>query len=570
MLCQLFLLAALSPSGEEPLQNPGFEARSSRSEPVPGWVLELGARNGAKKPESTVELDRKERHGGRASLRFSGDANTRGWLIARQEIPVRPGGKYELEAWTRAEGVRPNGFGIDNCYVGLIFLDGAGQTVGREFVSPARPDSGWSVQRIRLEAADSARSGQIYLFLSMIGDLWVDDLSLEIDGGEELPELELVFSEDFADAKRLSSKWKREVGATNGDPAVDSTWGIDPEEGAPDSPRSLRLAGDVATTRWQFLKRELPAEPGDLWRFRGLVKARDVRQEGVQFANLHVSVGFLDRRGDLIGSARFASAEPGTFDWKELVARGLAPEETRKVRVGVFLSMSGEAWFDDLELHRQEGGTPPYGDWGTIEGTEIVLRYSPAHPEASGMQGYFRRLEQARAEICRRLDVEFDEPITVFIYRDNDEGRLLTGADLDFADPEKRRVHQRTNSFIAHEMVHVIAHNRLEYSGTDILGEGIAVWLNGQSEDAHHRRAMELLSKGELPSVDDLLHRFRELDAGYPAAGSFCGYLIRTHGLEVFKEIYPLEDPSGRLRELVDESFADMEPGWHEHLRKFR
>ncbi len=566
----LLLLAMLALAGGDSTHEADFEAKPTRSEPVPGWTLELGARNGATKPESVVEIDRKERHGGKASLRLSGDSNTRGWLIAKQEIPVRPGGKYELEAWTKTEGVKPNGFGIDNCYVGLVFFDAAGEVVGRQFQHPTRPDSGWSKQRVKLEAADSARRGEIYLFLSMIGDFWVDDLTLAIEGGEQLPELELVFSEDFADQKRLSSKWKREVGATNGDARRDSVWEIDPEVGAPNSPRSLYLAGDAETTRWQLHSRTFDAEPGDLWRMRGLVKAQDVRAEGPQFTNLYLSLAFLDRRGDPIGNARFATCEPGTFDWKELVAEGVAPLATRKLRAALFLSMSGEAWFDDLELHKQEGGTPPYGDWKTVEGDEIVLRHSPTHPEASGMKSYHRRLEQAKAQICRSLEVEFDEPITVFLYRDNDEGRLLTGGSLDFADPQNRRVHQRWNSFIAHEMVHVIAHTKLRYSGTGILGEGIAVWLNGQSEDAHHRRAMELLSKDELPSVDDLLQRFRQQEAGYPAAGSFCGFLIDTHGLEAFKEIYPLDDPSAKLAELVGESFTDMQPAWHEHLRKFR
>ena len=212
----------------------------------------------------------------------------------------------------------------------------------------------------------------------------------------------------------------------------------------------------------------------------------------------------------------------------------------------------------------------PYGGWETIDRDEIVLRYAPDHPQARGMREYAVRLEQARAEICRRLDLEFEDPITVFVYKALDEGRALTGGSLDFADPENRRVHQRLESYIGHEMVHVIAHTQLGYSGTGILGEGIAVWLNGQSPARHHARSAELRAAGELPSVRDLVERFREQDAGYPAAGSFCGYLIDEHGLEVFKEIYPLDDPSERLRELVDVGFEDLEPGWHALLEKSR
>ena len=41
--------------------------------------LTLGAQNGATIPESKVELDAKEKHGGKTSLHLSGDASTRGW-----------------------------------------------------------------------------------------------------------------------------------------------------------------------------------------------------------------------------------------------------------------------------------------------------------------------------------------------------------------------------------------------------------------------------------------------------------------------------------------------------------
>ncbi|MEE8469305.1 MAG: hypothetical protein V3T22_12665, partial [Planctomycetota bacterium] len=115
------LLLAVCPAlqADDPVTNGDFEAQARRDQPVPGWVLEIGATNGAQAPQSDVELDRNVRHGGRSSVHFHGDPATRAWWILKQEIPVRPGGRYHLEAWTRTEGVKPNGFGLDNCYVGL-------------------------------------------------------------------------------------------------------------------------------------------------------------------------------------------------------------------------------------------------------------------------------------------------------------------------------------------------------------------------------------------------------------------------------------------------------------------
>ena len=229
--------------------------------------------------------------------------------------------------------------------------------------------------------------------------------------------------------------------------------------------------------------------------------------------------------------------------------------------------MSGTAWFDDLALTVEQGYPVPYGDWITLEGKGVVLRYPPDHPHAKEMKAHLSALEQSKQTTCRALEVEFPEKITVFLYRDEEQGRNLTGASLDFADPEHRCVHQLWDSYIGHEMVHVIAHNTLRHAQTGLLGEGLAVWLNGGLRD-HHAIARELFEAGTLPSVKDMLDDFRGGQNGYSAAGSFCGFLLETYGLEVFKQLYPLTDPSAKLRELEQKSFEDLEPAWHERLRK--
>lgn len=550
------------------LANGDFEARA-RGDAIAGWTLELGAQNGATKPESKVELDKKEKHGGKASLRFSGDRNTRGWLIAKQEIPVRPGGDYTLEGWTKTAGVAPNGFGLDNCYIGLVFFDAAGSFLTRDFQFPAKPDSGWTKQRSRLTAGPNAHTGYVYVFLSMLGELWVDDLTLAIEGGEPLPEPELVFAESFTKAKRLPSKFKKEVGATNGPGGTEAQVAVDGEV-ASDGDRSLRLSGDLNTRKWYSINRTEKAEPGELFRFQASVRAEDVHREGIQFDNLHLRLVFLDKKGDTVGPAQYGQPGDGSYDWKPVVVEGVAPEGTKKVLAGIFLSKSGTAWFDELELWKEEGFPPPYSNWETVKVKGIVLRHAADHPEASRMKAYAQSLRASKAATCQALEVEFEEDITVFLYKSNEEGKLLTGGNLDFADPKGRAVHQGWNSYIGHEMVHVIAHNTLQYGRTGILGEGIAVWLNGQPAERHHRRAQELLGAGELPSVERLLSAFREESNGYPAAGSFCGFLLEAHGLELFKQVYPLEDPSAKAKELVGLSFPEMEADWHELLEKYR
>ena len=88
-----WIIALGASLGDAPLANGGFEEKAGKDGRPAGWTFELGAQNGATKPESKVELDTKERHGGKSALRFSGNESTRGWLIAKQALEVRPGGE---------------------------------------------------------------------------------------------------------------------------------------------------------------------------------------------------------------------------------------------------------------------------------------------------------------------------------------------------------------------------------------------------------------------------------------------------------------------------------------------
>ncbi len=566
----LALLAALASGNEVGLSNADFETgpKSGRDAPVPGWTLEIGAQNGATQPESVVEIDRKERHDGRASLHFAGKASTRAWTIAKQEFVVRPGGVYTLRAWSKTEGVAQEGIQFNNCYLALIFEDALGENCGKQYVRPKTPTSDWSQIEVSMTAPERARTGKIFAFLSMTGDFWLDDLQLEVEGGVALPEFETVFKEDFAKGRSLSSKWKKEVGATNGTGGHSSKVEID-EEGAPDSPRSLKLSGDVDTLKWFAVRREFKAAPGELYRFSATVKAESVGKEGIQFSNFHLHVFFIDTKGETLGTPHFVHPGEGSYDWKRVSVDAIAPVGTKKVKVGVFLSMSGQVWLDDLELQKQEGNDAPYSDFVELEKSSIVLHYSKRDDNAKNASAYLQRLVEQKAEICRRLELKWTEQIDVFVYANDAVGKALTGADLDFADPSGRRVHQRWNSYISHELVHVIAHNSLHDAGTGILGEGIAVWLDSRSDTAHHELAARLLEKGELPSVAALLQDFRAQANSYPASGSFCGWFLSTHGLEVFKQIYPLANPSSRAKELTGESFVEMESAWHAELGKY-
>jgi hypothetical protein len=552
--------------------NGDFEAKAGKSDPIPGWVLVVGARNGAEEPLSTVRLDTKEKRKGRASLLVSGDDTTRAWRSVQQELPVRPGGKYRLTAWARAENVRPEtvrGTSIqqfNNCFVGLILYDTNGEVVGKGYGKPGLPTSGWQKLSIEVAAPDTARKALVSVSLTMSGSLWVDEVELAIEGGQELAAPEVLLREDFEKTAGVPAGWEESVGAHNGDGPSRSTITVDKSTGASGSHASLHFSGERRTIQWYGLGRKFDAAPGDAFAFRAMVRAKDVNKEGIQFANLHIRLVFLDAEGKTVGTPKFGQPGDGTYDWKEVSVSNAAPEGAKQVLAGIFLSMSGDAWFDDLAITKQAGGRPAYADWQSVETKHVVLRYPNDHPRAKEMKAYGARLDSAYEDIVKRLAVDYSDRITVFLYRDEEQGKNLTGRDLDFSNPEGKAVHQRSNSTLGHEMVHCIA-LKIGVAQTALLGEGIAVYLNGAPPEEHHKTAAQLLEKGDLPSMKALLEDFRGQANGYPAAGSFCGYLVEMFGMEKFKQLYPMTDPAAGAESVLGKSLEAVDADWRESLK---
>ncbi|MCB9898656.1 MAG: hypothetical protein H6825_11690 [Planctomycetes bacterium] len=570
----LLVLAAALPPGDG-LVNGDFETKGGKSDPVPGWTLSVGARNGGDAPLSEVELDGKTKHGGKRALHVSARNTTLAFQIVQQDVAVRLGGHYRLTGFARTDDVRreTNVKGIaqfDNCYLALFAYDGLGELCGRQIAFPDRSQHDWQALTLDFDAPQTARRIAVTMFLSVSGDLWFDDLALEIEGGDEVPEPALVFEEDFEGLDALPPAWLVEEGARNGGTEPVSETTVDRHEGAGRSRRSLRLSGDRHTILWNGVDRFFAADPGDVFEFTGTVSAKDVHQEvntlGIQqFANLHARLVFFDESGATVGAPRFAQPGSGTFDWTPLELRAVAPEGAVRGMLGLFLSMSGTAWFDDLRLTRQVGGRPAYADWLLHETGHLVMRYPPDHPFAPRIDEIGARFEEAALRICAALDVDPGAPVTMFLYRDDAQGQALTGRDLAYAEPERRAVHQGPNNTIGHELVHVYALG-LGYARTALLGEGLGVWLDGASDDDHHARAADLLRKGELPTLDALLDDFRAQAAGYPAAGSFCGYVIATYGMDAFRRLYPLGDLRAAAPSVLGADLADVDGQWRKFL----
>jgi hypothetical protein len=383
MLAGLAIALALV-LGDGPLANGDFEAKAGKDGRPPGWTFELGAQNGATTPESKVELDAKEKHGGKSALRFSGDESTRGWLIAKQKIEVRPGGTYHLEAWTRTAGVKPNGFGLNNCYVGLYFVDAAASSR-----APARDAA---AARFRVDEAGGRghrrrqRARGLRLLLPLdAGQLWVDDLALTIEAASAWRRRRWS-SGGLRRRQAPRREWKKKVGATNGTGGKDSRVELDLEKGAEGSPHSLHLAGDAETLRWTTSRASSRPSPASSTTGAGASRARTCAARASSSPictwtspsstpRARCSAARASRRSSRHARLDAAGARRGRARGHEEGAGGPVPLDV------------GRRWFDDLELTVEKGLPVPYAGWITLEArpSRCATRRTPARGRDEGL-----------------------------------------------------------------------------------------------------------------------------------------------------------------------------------------
>ncbi len=572
MLVALALSAVLGTQSFT-LANPDFEAPTAPGAPPTGWTMEMGAYNEGREPASTVVLDTQVTHGGKASLRLSGDQKTRLWYALKQELPVRPEGIYTLKGFARAEGVRREiVFGtkeqqFENCYVGIVFLDAKNELIAEAHLAPKLPKSDWEALSMYQIAPPETRRVQATIFLSMTGTLWVDDLEFTLEGGKEPPPVNVLMNEGFETRDQLPTEWTREVGARTGNGPKASQIVVDREENSGGSPRALKIVGDSTTDQWLGISRRFECVPGDALKYRCQVKAKNVRREGAQTQNFYTGLVFVGADNRLVGAKQYAHGGEGTFDWKPFEVAGVAPEGAVAVMAGVFLSMSGEVWIDQLELTSQAGSTPAYAGWKTLESDHVTVRYPDDHPEKGRIEYYGTQLDKSYEAIHRALGISDTGRVTMYIYKDSAEGRKLTSQELDFSNPQARVIHQRFESAPGHELTHVIAYT-LGPAGSDLLNEGLATYLDGTPTKEIHRRAALYLSDKKLPALTELVQHYHSTPESMAAAGSFAGYAFETLGLDRFKHLYLMKQPDVNAGSVASGGLSALEKSWHEYLKQ--
>ena len=184
---------------------------------------------------------------------------------------------------------------------------------------------------------------------------------------------ELVWREDFAKAKRLSSDWKKKVGATNGTGGKDSKVEIDAAAGRGSSPGSLRLSGGRGHDALErtYVARA-PGRAGRPLALERQVKRGERAPRGLQFPNLHLNLAFVDGKGEVVGTR----ASPSSSRARTTGRRG-----RRATAVRSRGHEEGPLGAVPVDVGRRPGSTTsssrarrvlplPYADWVTMEGED--------------------------------------------------------------------------------------------------------------------------------------------------------------------------------------------------------
>jgi len=126
-----------------------------------------------------------------------------------------------------------------------------------------------------------------------------------------------------------------------------------------------------------------------------------------------------------------------------------------------------------------------------------------------------------------------------------------------------------------HENAHILIGQNWGDSSS-FLAEGIGRYTEALAEDKdkNHREVIAFIKRDELVPLSELLtfnigQPGLKTDVGYPAAGSFVGFLIERYGPKALKECYSLEDRSPEQKSKEDtwlkatgKALPDLEKEW--------
>lgn len=385
----------------------------------------------------------------------------------------------------------------------------------------------------------------------------------------------LVKNQSFENKAALAETWIKRLGAKlPGEEQVTSTAALD-EKVAQDGSNSLRLSGDIKTTRWIAIESAaVPVEPDAYYQLVGWMKTEDVKAEGRQYLNANYYVQFADENNQLVkvGPSPVVTTDPiiGTHKWTKVEALIRAPLGSHHCRVGCALTCSGTAWFDTVSLRRRLDI-----EWKTIETDRFIYHYEEGTtpPTADMLEDNRKYLERVE-EI---LGISYPDKIRYFRYESSKRAEELF-SDSIREHLDSSEIHDTTwrNT---HQVIHVVM--RPLGVTNSLLAEGIVSYLSSTLHGANVHIFLRVARRtGAIPHIEELVNptdykRFHP-GAAYNQAGSFVGFLVEAYGIENFLKVYGYETSDdavvefpARFRSVYGKDLATVEEEWREFVMQF-
>ena len=112
---------------------------------------------------------------------------------------------------------------------------------------------------------------------------------------------------------------------------------------------ALHFRGEPDFVAWNMAMRGAPCAGGQRVLLQVAAKCKNLRRERRQYPNANGVLVFNDAKGKRLGIVTTPIVLDDR-DWVDLHVHAIAPPGTTSVRFGVFASMSGDCWFDDVRL----------------------------------------------------------------------------------------------------------------------------------------------------------------------------------------------------------------------------
>jgi len=216
-------------------------------------------------------------------------------------------------------------------------------------------------------------------------------------------------------------------------------------------------------------------------------------------------------------------------------------------------------------------------DWLEVRSARHVFHYAPGSTFAGVVDWLPEWQESEFDRILDMLEVDdLDHPVHWWMYESNELKGELTGSSgnghADVVAYEVHAVYTPTVAAVgAHEDVHVVQHHRIGDTRYAVLGEGMAVMVDGTWHGVDlDVWAAEHLASGDLPGVQAMIDDFWGAgggsDLGYGGSGAFNRFLYETYGVDALKELYLSQDLSADVVEVLGADVSELEAAWHARL----